>query len=193
MTTEDPGFDLSPRPVTRARRRPAWLPTAVVAAIAAAIAVLIWVLITNSQAFLEADLAVEEREDQGDRRFQLLGSPIQDGDQVKELTVTVGTVTYSPFTVVFDGVKVDVLSQQIPPDLFNCGIPVVLEGQWVTDPAPQGVSWPVGANDGWYFETDRILVKHDNDYTEGRIVDAAERGRLSPEELEAIDALTCAT
>lgn len=192
MTDMSP-VDLTPREAGTVRSRSRWIPIAVLVAVALAVAGLVVFLVTNSQAFLEADLAVEEREDQGDRRFQLLGSPIQDGDQVKELTVTVGTVTYSPFTVVFDGVKVDVLSQQIPPDLFNCGIPVVLEGQWVTDPAPQGVSWPVGANDGWYFETDRILVKHDNDYTEGRIVDAAERGRLSPEELEAIDALTCAT
>ena len=192
MTDTGP-VDLTPREPTRVGTRSRWVPIAVLAAVAVAVVGLVLFLVTNSQAFLEADIAVAEREEQGERRFQLLGSPIQDGNEVKELTVTVGTVTYSPFTVIFDGVKVDVLSQQIPPDLFNCGVPVVLEGQWVTDPAPRGVSWPVGANDGWYFETDRILVKHDNDYTEGRIVDAEERGRLTPEELEALDALTCAT
>lgn len=176
MTTEDPGFDLSPRPVTRARRRPAWLPTAVVAAIAAAIAVLIWVLITNSQAFLEADVAVAERADQGDKRFQLLGSPIADADD--DDTVVVDGEEFTPFTIAFDGVKVDVLSQGTPPDLFAEGIPVVLEGHWVQGQPPTGVSWSDGADDGWYFSTDRILVKHDEDYLPERIDDAEERGRV---------------
>ena len=84
---------------------------------------------TNSQAFLEADIAVAEREEQGDRRFQLLGSPIADADSSD--TLIVGGEEVTPFTVVFDGVLVDVISQGTPPDLFEAGVPVVLEGQWV--------------------------------------------------------------
>ena len=62
------------------------------------------------------------------------------------------------------------------------GVPVVLEGRWAQGEPPSGVDWPAGANDGWWFETDRILVKHDNDYTEDRIIDAEERGQYTPEE-----------
>ena len=170
------GVDLSPRSVAQLRRRPKWLAVGLVAAIAVVIAVLIWVLISNSQAFLEADIAVTEREEQGDKRFQLLGSPIADADRGD--TIVIGSDEFTPFTIAFDGVKVDVLSEGAPPDLFDAGVPVVLEGAWVQGPAPTGVSWPDGANDGWYFSTDRILVKHDNDYRQERIDDADERGRV---------------
>ena len=34
-----------------------------------------------------------------------------------------------------------------------------------------------GANDGWWFAADRILVKHDNDYRKDRIDDAENRGQ----------------
>jgi cytochrome c-type biogenesis protein CcmE len=189
--TDAGSVDLTPRPITPGRSRPKWLPLAVVVAVMVAVAGLVFFLITNSQAFLEADVAVEERESQGERRFQLLGSPIQSKDEVTAATVATGDEALSPFTVAFDGVKVDVLSQQIPPQLFQCGVPVVLEGQWVKGAAPRGVEWPVGANDGWYFHTDRILVKHDNDYTEERLIDAEERGQLLIEAVEASDEASC--
>lgn len=166
--------DLSPRPGAAVSRRPKWVATAVVVAVAAAVVILIWVLVSNSQAFLEADVAVTEREEQGDKRFQLLGSPIDDA----AATVVVGDDEFTSFTIAFDGVKVDVLSEGSPPDLFAQGVPVVLEGQWVRGTAPVGVSWPNGANDGWYFSTDRILVKHDNDYRQERIDDAEDRGQV---------------
>jgi cytochrome c-type biogenesis protein CcmE len=178
--TDAGSVDLTPR-AGRPTGRKAWVPIAILVAIVLAVAGLIWFLVTNSQSFLEADVAVAERQEQGERRFQLLGSPIQDSAEVEGRTVVVAGQQYAPFTVAFDGIKVDVLSQEIPPDLFNCGVPVVLEGSWVMGPAPSGVEWPVGANDGWYFETDRILVKHDNDYTEDRILDAEERGLIEVE------------
>ena len=175
-------LDLTPRGSTQVIRRSKWLPLTVLIAVALAVAGLVWFLVTNSQAFLEADRAVAEREEQGDRRFQLLGSPIQFKEQVRENVVVLDGEEYTPFTVAFDGVRVDVLSQGIPPDLFDCGVPVVLEGKWVEGQAPAGVEWPAGADDGWWFETDRILVKHDNDYREDRIVDAAERGNYDVEQ-----------
>ena len=180
--TDQPDLDLTPRPATRAAGRSRWIPIGVVAAIAIAVVGLVWFLVTNSQSFLEADEAVAQREDQGDRRFQLLGSPIQFKEQVNDQVVVVAGEEFTPFTVAFDGVRVDVLSEGIPPDLFDCGVPVVLEGRWAQGVPPDGVVWPVGANDGWWFETDRILVKHDNDYTEDRVVDAAERGQYTADE-----------
>lgn len=188
MTEATPSVDLTPRQGRPAGRRSKWLPIAILVAVALAVGGLVWFLVTNSQAFLEADAAVEERDDQGDRRFQLLGSPVQYKEEVENGVVVIEGEEFTPFTVAFDGVKVDVLSQGIPPDLFDCGIPVVLEGHWVQAAPPAGVAWPAGANDGWYFATDRILVKHDNDYREDRIVDAEDRG-LADE--GAGEALSC--
>ena len=176
MTDTRP-LDLTPREVRPARSRGGgWLPWLVLATIAVAIAVLLWVLMTNSQAFLEADIAVAEREEQGDRRFQLLGTPIADADSSDTLIVDGEEVT--PFSVVFDGVLVDVINQGTPPDLFQPGVPVVLEGQWVQGAAPID-RFAGGANDGWYFAADRMLVKHDNEYREDRLDDAEYRGRSS--------------
>ncbi len=173
--TDTPPLDLTPRQAPATRRRSGLLPWVVLAVMAGAIAVLVWVLMTNSQAFLEADIAVAEREEQGDRRFQLLGSPIADADNDDTLIVSGEEVT--PFTVAFDGVLVDVVSQGTPPDLFEAGVPVVLEGQWVQGAAPVD-RFAGGANDGWYFAADRVLVKHDNDYREDRLDEADNRGRV---------------
>ena len=41
-----------------------------------------------------------------------------------------------------------------------------------------GFVFPNGANDGWWFSTNRILVKHDNDYREERLDDAEEQGQI---------------
>ena len=186
MTDATPQMDLTPRSGAQLRRRSRWIPLTLLAGIALAIVGLVWFLVTNSQAFLEAPEAVAEREDQGERRFQLLGSPIQYKDEIDP--VVVDGQEFTAFTIAFDGTLVDVLSQGIPPSTFDCGIPVVLEGHWVEGAAPAAVNWPVGANDGWYFTTDRILVKHDNEYREDRIVDAGERGAID----EAGASGTCA-
>jgi cytochrome c-type biogenesis protein CcmE len=131
----------------------------------------VWFLVNNSQDFLEADQAVAQRADAGERRLQLLGAPIADAD-VDDAVVIDGE-QYTPFTVSFHGVKVDVVAQGTPPDLFDRCVPVVLEGHWVQGAPPiQGYTFPEGANDGWHFAADRILVKHDNDYTEGRLDEA---------------------
>lgn len=183
--TDTAPLDLTPRPGTPApqgRRR--WLPIAVLVAIAVAVVAMLWTLVSNSQSFLEADIAVAEREEQGDRRFQLLGSPIADAEA--EDTITVAGEEITTFTVAFDGVLVDVVSQGTPPDLFEAGVPVVLEGQWVNGPAPVD-RFVDGANDGWWFAADRILVKHDNDYREDRLDDAEDRGGYTDESATGTD------
>lgn len=179
--TDAPPVDLTPRTAPQRGRRSKWLWIVLLVGIAVAVVSLIWFLVTNSQAFLEADDAVVGRDEQGDKRFQLLGSPIADADE--DDTVILDGQEYTPFTIVFDDVKVDVVSQGTPPDLFDEGVPVVLEGHWVEGSAPAGVEWPGGANDGWYFESDRILVKHDNDYRQDRIDDAEDRGQSDSEPL----------
>jgi cytochrome c-type biogenesis protein CcmE len=89
--------------------------------------------------FYNADEAVERRDSLGERRFRVQGE-VQDD--------VVETDGGARFTIVFDGASVDVDHVGDPPDLFRPGIPVVLEGRW----------------DGEVFASDRMLVKHSEEY-----------------------------
>ena len=89
--------------------------------------------------FYNADEAVAQKADLGDQRFRLQGSVLDDVEPSRRRT----GVT---FTVTFNGVEVPVHHEGDPPELFEPGIPVVLEGRW--------------ASSGEVFESDRILVKH---------------------------------
>jgi len=90
--------------------------------------------------FRTADEAVAQRQDLGDRRFRIEG------------TVVGGTVRENQGSVDFDiennGVRVPVNHSGGPPELFKPGIPVVLEGRFYGD----------------NFISDRIMVKHSEDY-----------------------------
>ena len=90
--------------------------------------------------FRTADEAVAQRHSLGDRPFRIEG------------TVVGGTVHQAGSDVGFDieskGVHVPVLHQGDPPELFKPGIPVVLEGHF----------------QGSHFASDRIMVKHSEDY-----------------------------
>jgi cytochrome c-type biogenesis protein CcmE len=90
--------------------------------------------------FRTADEAVAQRQQLGDRRFRIEGA------------VVGGTVQEADARTMFDienkGVLVHVQHQGDPPELFKPGIPVVLEGHF------QGES----------FASDRIMVKHSEDY-----------------------------
>lgn len=90
--------------------------------------------------FHTADEAVAQRDALGERRFRLLGDVVdgtvrQDGEVVL-------------FTVSGKAARVDVRHEGDPPELFRPGIPVVLEGKF----------------DGERFESDRIFVKHSEQY-----------------------------
>jgi cytochrome c-type biogenesis protein CcmE len=90
--------------------------------------------------FRTADEAVAQRQQLGDRRFRIEGS------------VVAGTVQETANRVAFNieskGVVVPVSHQGDPPELFKPGIPVVLEGRFQGDT----------------FASDRIMVKHSEDY-----------------------------
>jgi cytochrome c-type biogenesis protein CcmE len=92
--------------------------------------------------FRNADRAVAEREDLGDRRFRLQGTVV-DGSVEQEGDGVV-------FAVEHGGQQVEVHHLGDPPELFQPGLPVVLEGSWA-----DGEPW---------FASDRILVKHTNEY-----------------------------
>ncbi len=90
--------------------------------------------------FLTAGEAVEQREELGVRRFRiqgvvLAGSVAPDAEGVS-------------FRIAEGATEVQVRHQGDPPELFQPGIPVVLEGHWA----------------GQRFASDRILVRHSEEY-----------------------------
>lgn len=138
------------------RRRSPWVYSAL-AAVSLGLAVVVYQSLTSASVyFYNADEAVEQRADLGDKRFRLQGlvvsehTPVDDGIE---------------FTVAFNDVDVAVRHRGDPPELFDVGTPVVLEGNW--EPS------------GEFFESDRILVKHSEQYEADNPerLDDAERGR----------------
>jgi cytochrome c-type biogenesis protein CcmE len=122
------------------RRR---LALAVVGVLVLALGFLVYKGLSNATVyFRNADEAVAERESLGDKRFRLQGSVVDDA---------VETDDGVNFDVTYNGVAVAVRHVGDPPELFEPGIPVVLEGSW--DP---------GGGD--FFASDRMFIKHDATY-----------------------------
>jgi cytochrome c-type biogenesis protein CcmE len=90
--------------------------------------------------FRTADEAVAQRAQLGDRRFRI------EGDVVPGTVTQVGQDV--AFRITSKGVEVPVTHRGDPPELFQPGIPVVLEGRF----------------QGSGFASDRILVKHSETY-----------------------------
>ena len=102
--------------------------------------------------FRNVDEAVAERDELGDRRFRLQGRVVP-----ASVTSEGGVTT---FDVVFNCRVAAVRHLTDPPDLFESPwIPVVLEGRWTP-----GEVTTVGGTDSHYFLSDRMLVKHTNEY-----------------------------
>ncbi|HUR49943.1 MAG TPA: cytochrome c maturation protein CcmE [Acidimicrobiales bacterium] len=128
----------SETPAPGAGRRRAWIAFAL---IAVALGFLVFRGLGDAAVyFLTADEAVAQREALGDRRFRVEG------------LVVAGTVSRTDSGVSFrireGGATVEVDHQGDPPELFQPGIPVVLEGHW----------------QGRRFASDRILVRHTEEY-----------------------------
>lgn len=146
-----------PRAARSGRGR--WVPAIIGLAVIAVVIALVWNLLTGALFFYNADEAVAQRAGLGDDRFTLQGTPlgcsITSGSQGEEVVTA--------FTMSFGGVLVDVVHRGEPAELFEGGIPVVLDGNWVeASPAVSGFA-PL-ADDGWHYSSDRMRVKHDNDY-----------------------------
>ena len=94
--------------------------------------------------FYQADEAVAQKEELSTKRFRMLG--FVDGAPVQRSSDGV------LFSVSYGGTTVPVRHVGDPPQLFKAGVPVVLEGHWSADRST--------------FESDRILVKHTEDYVE---------------------------
>ena len=102
--------------------------------------------------FRTADEAVAQRQALGDRRFRIEGD------------VVAGSVVPEPggvsFRITANGVEVPVSHEGDPPELFQPGIPVVLEGSF----------------DEAVFRSDRMLVKHSETY----VAENPERVKRAP-------------
>ncbi len=139
---------LTPRPARRPARTRRWIAALVIVAVVGGVTLLVSNLLGDAALFFyNADEAVERRDELASQRFRLQGTPLsapQDAffDDRPVLAFPVG----------FEGAVVDVVHSGDPPELFQPGVPVVLEGAWRRGP------------DGWHFASDRMLVKHDNDY-----------------------------
>lgn len=146
---------LTPRPVRHRGNSRRWIAAAVIVAVVAAVGLLVSNLLGDAALFFyNADEAVERRDELASQRFRLQGTPLSEPEHAFD-----GDRPVLAFPVGFDGAVVDVVHSGDPPELFQPGVPVVLEGAWRQGPAPAP-----SAADGWHFASDRMLVKHDNDY-----------------------------
>jgi cytochrome c-type biogenesis protein CcmE len=113
----------------------------VLAVLLAAMAIILFEGLSNATMyFYNADEAVAKKTSLEDKRFRLQGQVVP--GTVRDTGETVD------FDVTFNGVTVAVQNEGSPPELFQEGIPVVLEGKWQGD----------------VFASDRILVKHTSEY-----------------------------
>jgi cytochrome c-type biogenesis protein CcmE len=149
-------LDLTPAPVASPRRRNR-MAYAVIAVVVVALGVVVYQALSSASLyFYNADEAVTQRADIEDKRFRLQGTVLGGYD---------ADAQPFEFTVAYDGARVVVHHDGDPPDLFEAGIPVVLEGRW--------------SDDGDWFDSDRILVKHSAQYeadNEDRLEDARTGG-----------------
>lgn len=119
-----------------------WRIAAVAVVVAGALAFLVFKGLGDATVYFKtADEAVADKQQLGTKRFRVEGlvvAPVQQvGDGVR-------------FQIISAGERVDVVHHGDPPELFKPDIPVVLEGRWQGD----------------VYESDRIMVKHTNEYRE---------------------------
>lgn len=160
----DGGLDLTPRQVRDGRRPPTVRRIVSLLVVAAAVGGITFALVRlvgdASLFFLNADEAVERRTELAGQRFRMQGTPVAHS----VVATRVDFEQAVAFSVSFDGVAADVVHVGSPPDLFTPGVPVVLEGRWIEGIPPDLDVFACGVNDGYYFASDHMLVKHDNEY-----------------------------
>jgi cytochrome c-type biogenesis protein CcmE len=147
-----PPLDLSPRTVPphdasttrRGANRGGLIAIAVLVALTIAGVFVVRALGSSTLYFYNADEAVAQKVDLEGKRFRMQGTVVP--DTVKRSGEGVG------FDVRYAEAVVPVHHVGDPPQLFQPGIPVVLEGQW--------------DEYGSLFRSDRILVKHTEEYQE---------------------------
>lgn len=144
----------APGAVNPTRRRSPWAYGVLVLVLVGIGVVAYQALSSASLYFYNADEAVEQRADLVGERIRVQGVVKDDvAPQRGDRGIT--------FTIKFNGVELAVEHEGDPPELFEPGVPVVLEGQFVASPEA--------------FMSDRILVRHTPEYeaeNQDRIDDA---------------------
>ena len=153
-------LDLRPRTDTGdaappARRR-SWGAYAALGLVGVAIVAVLGIALTQATVFFyNVDEALERRADLGDDTFRMQGSVVT-GTEVRDDGALL-------FTIGFGGEQADIVHVgDEPSDLFEVGIPVVVQGRW----EPDG-----------QFRSEQILVKHSETYeaeNQDRLDDAAD-------------------
>ncbi len=145
--TEIPDLDLTPRdedPGPAPGSRGSVRNKLIGGVIAAALIFVVYQGLTNARVFfLNVDEAIVQRDDLGDRTFRMQGTVVsEEGNSANGALL---------FTVAYNDATAEIrhLGPE-PSDLFDLGEPVVVEGRW----------------NGDVFESDQILVKHDESYVE---------------------------
>lgn len=98
--------------------------------------------------FREVDQALAERNDIGTRRFRIEGIVVEGSIEKR----VIDGRTRVTFTIEQNAKDVAVEHRGDPPELFQAGIPVVLEGAFTAATGPA------------LFRSDRIMVRHTNQY-----------------------------
>jgi len=138
-------LDLTPREVAARRSRNGRRWPALIALLAIVVAigfVLVHFLSDATTFYYNVDEAVAKKAEIGDRVVRLQGNVVAGSQQ----QVPQG----EQFTLTYHGVSVHVNHRGEVPDLFQPAIPVIIAGHFSGD----------------HFESDTILVKHDNTYDE---------------------------
>lgn len=156
-------FDVTPRdPAPGSTRQPGGARKAFaiggIAVLVGALGVVLFKGLDEAALFYyNVDEALERREQLGDDRFRMQGNVVE--GSIRETDEGV------EFVLAFGDGETPVRHRGDPPELFSSEIPVILEGRF---------------GDG-HFESDEILVRHDNTYTE----EHEERLREADEDIEA--------
>ena len=165
-------LDLSPRIRDNEKRGSRALPSVILVAVLLVVGFVMFQGLSGATLSVQtADTAVADRPDTGERRFRITGSPIAVSDEQLEIDGQ----TAVRFSIACDGAVVDVIHSGNVAEAFQPGVPVVLEGRWDESGGIEGV-WDNGANDGFVFTSDRMLVEHDNEYREDRVEEAESCG-----------------
>ena len=156
--------ELTPRQDRIEKKNSALLPKfAGVLLLVVVVIVLFKTLGNASLFFYPVDEAVEKRVELQDRRFRVIGTP---QPEIFETTLFGRQVLV--FTLCTGDIYADVVHEGDPAELFNPGVPVVLQGVWREIQPPSMEKLRYSPNDGWHIETDSMVVKHDNDYRSDR-------------------------